>query len=58
MLAKEQFLTMCAKGPVILDGATGSNLRKVGMPKACCTEQWVLDHIEKLRKSRCRSRGL
>lgn len=50
MLAKEQFLTMCAKGPVILDGATGSNLRKAGMPKACCTEQWVLDHPEILQQ--------
>lgn len=27
---------------VLLDGATGSNLQKVGMPRGCCTEEWIL----------------
>ena len=27
-----------------MDGATGSNLQKAGMPRGCCTEQWILDH--------------
>ena len=42
MLTKEQFHALLAKGPLLLDGATGSNLQKAGMPKGCCTEQWVL----------------
>lgn len=29
--------------PLILDGATGSELLKRGMPAGVCTEQWVLD---------------
>ena len=48
MLTKEQFREKIASGVRILDGATGSNLRNAGMPKACCTEQWVLEHPEPL----------
>ena len=48
MLTKEQFLELLKKGPLILDGATGSNLRNAGMPKGCCTEQWVLENPEPL----------
>lgn len=39
---------MLANGPLILDGATGSNLQKVGMPRGCCTEQWILEHPKAL----------
>ena len=28
----------------LMDGATGSNLMKAGMPRGMCTEQWVLEH--------------
>jgi len=48
MLTKEQFLEKVNAGIHILDGATGSNLRNTGMPKGCCTEQWVLEHPEPL----------
>ncbi len=48
MLTKEQFLDKIAGGVCLLDGATGSNLRNAGMPKGCCTEQWVLEHPEPL----------
>ena len=48
MLTKAEFQALCAAGPVLLDGATGSNLMKAGMPRGCCTEQWVLDHPEAL----------
>lgn len=44
MLTKEQFHQKIADGIHILDGATGSNLRKMGMPNAACTEEWVLAH--------------
>lgn len=29
---------------IYLDGATGSNLVKAGMPSGVCPEQWILDH--------------
>lgn len=48
MLTKEKLNEMLANGPVILDGATGSNLQKVGMPRGCCTEQWILEHPKAL----------
>lgn len=50
MLTKEQFHEKIAGGIHFLDGATGSNLRKAGMPNGCCTEEWVLTHPEVLVK--------
>ena len=47
MLTKEQFHNMLGKA-CLLDGATGSNLMKAGMPRGCCTEQWILSHPEAL----------
>lgn len=48
MLTKEQFHEKISQGLQLLDGATGSNLQKVGMPRGCCTEQWILDHPDAL----------
>ena len=48
MLTKEQFHEKIASGVRFLDGATGSNLQKLGMPRGCCTEEWVLANPEKL----------
>jgi 5-methyltetrahydrofolate--homocysteine methyltransferase len=48
MLTKEQFQNLLSQGPLLLDGATGSNLMKAGMPRGCCTEAWVLDHPDAL----------
>ena len=45
MLTREEFYKMC---PVLLDGATGSNLQKAGMPRGGCTETWVLEHPDAL----------
>ena len=47
MLTKEQLHEIIAGG-ALLDGATGSNLQKAGMPKGCCTETWVLEHPQAL----------
>ena len=44
MLTSAEFQTLCSRGPILLDGATGSNLQKAGMPRGCCTETWVLEH--------------
>jgi 5-methyltetrahydrofolate--homocysteine methyltransferase len=46
MLTKEQLHEKIAGGLTFLDGATGSNLRKAGMPNGVCTETWVLEHPE------------
>lgn len=44
MLTKEQFHALLETGPLLLDGATGSNLQKAGMPRGCCTEAWILEN--------------
>lgn len=49
MLTKQEFQQKIAAGVRILDGATGSNLRAMGMPKGCNTELWVLEHPEVLQ---------
>lgn len=48
MLTKAEFHAKIESGVHLLDGATGSNLQKAGMPRGCCTEEWVLSHPEKL----------
>lgn len=45
-MTRNEFQRMIASGTVLLDGATGSNLRASGMPVGVNTEQWVLDHPE------------
>ena len=34
--------------PILMDGATGTQLMARGMPQGAVTEQWVLDHPEVL----------
>lgn len=34
--------------PILLDGATGTELQRRGMPPGACTETWVLEHPEVL----------
>ena len=48
MLTKEQFHKKIKAGVRFLDGATGSNLQKAGMPRGCCTEKWILEHPQAL----------
>ena len=44
-MTKKEFEKL-AEDIIILDGATGSNLIKAGMPRGICTEQWLsLIHI-------------
>ena len=38
------------KSPFILDGATGTELMKAGLPSGVCVEQWVSEHPEVLIK--------
>ena len=48
MLTTSQLHEKIVSGLRLLDGATGSNLRKAGMPREACTESWVLSHPEVL----------
>lgn len=48
MLTREEFQNKISQGIRFLDGATGSNLMKMGMPRGGCTELWVLEHPEAL----------
>ena len=48
MLSKTEFYSLLRSGPLLLDGATGSNLRLAGMPRGCCTEKWILENPEPL----------
>lgn len=45
-MTKREFAALAAEKILILDGATGSNLTKAGMPKGVCTESWALEHPE------------
>lgn len=41
---RTEFQSWTKKHIRLMDGATGSNLMKAGMPRGVCTEQWVLEH--------------
>ena len=45
-MTKAEFTNLVENGPVILDGATGTNLQKAGMPVGVCPEQWILENPE------------
>ncbi len=45
-MTKQEFFNRIKKSPLILDGATGSNLRLMGMPAGVCGEQWINGHPE------------
>lgn len=43
-MTKQEFSNITHKAFLILDGATGTNLQKAGMPVGVCPEQWILDN--------------
>lgn len=47
-MTKTEFFALCASGTVLLDGATGSNLMKRGMPVGVCAEAWIAEHPQVL----------
>lgn len=47
-MTREAFRELVKKDPVLLDGATGTNLQKAGMPVGVCPEQWILENSEVL----------
>lgn len=46
-MTREEFKDITKKY-LYLDGATGSNLVKAGMPSGVCPEQWILEHPDVL----------
>lgn len=45
-MTREEFRTCTENSLLLLDGATGSNLLRRGMPSGVCPERWILDHRE------------
>ena len=45
-MTRQQLCDLLNKGPIILDGATGSNLMAKGMPMGVCPEDWIFQHKE------------
>lgn len=48
-MTNKEFNQLIQKKIVLLDGATGSNLLKRGMPAGVCPEQWILEHPDVLK---------
>ncbi|MDO5408824.1 MAG: homocysteine S-methyltransferase family protein [Lachnospiraceae bacterium] len=51
---RAEFIELVEKGPLLLDGAMGSNLILAGMPRGVCSEQWALEHpqvVEDLQRA-------
>ncbi len=48
-MTRQEFNQLAESGVILLDGATGSNLRRAGMPVGVCAEQWVIDHPQVLQ---------
>ena len=49
-MTREEFSTLNKDHILYLDGATGSNLVKAGMPSGVCPEQWILEHRDVMLK--------
>lgn len=49
-MTREEFLKLADQKIIYLDGATGSNLVKAGMPSGVCPEKWILENPKVLQK--------
>ena len=49
-MTKQEFRQFVKQGPIILDGATGTNLQEAGMPIGVCPEEWILENPEVMKK--------
>ncbi|MCR5557386.1 MAG: homocysteine S-methyltransferase family protein [Butyrivibrio sp.] len=47
---REEFQKFCENRMIFLDGATGTNLMKAGMPAGVCPEAWILEHKDVMRE--------
>ena len=47
-MKKQDFLNLIKSKIVFLDGATGTELAKLGMPHGVCPEAWVIEHPDSI----------
>lgn len=47
-MTKQEFKELTVKETIMLDGATGSNLQKRGMPSGVCPEKWIAENEDVL----------
>ena len=47
-MTREEFAARISQAPLLMDGATGSNLMNAGMPRGVCAERWILEHPQPL----------
>lgn len=47
-MTRKEFRELTKQKIVLLDGATGSNMQKAGMPTGVCPEEWILKNPEVL----------
>ena len=45
-MEKKKLYSLIEKHPLFLDGATGTNLQKAGLPTGVCPELWIYEHQE------------
>ena len=46
---RKEFKKLCLSRPIILDGATGTELVKQGLPNGVCPELWVYENPESIK---------
>lgn len=49
-MTRDEFRNLTSEGVLILDGATGTNLQKMGLEKGVCPDLWILEHPEVLEE--------
>lgn len=48
-MTREEFRQLASKRKLILDGATGTNLQKRGMPEGVCPEKWITENPDVIK---------
>ncbi len=49
-MLRQEFRDLLESRIVFIDGATGTELQKRGMPAGVCPEKWILDHPDAIRE--------
>ena len=49
-MTRKEFEILCNNRIVLLDGATGTNLQKAGLPAGVCPELWMVEHEDAVRE--------
>ncbi len=51
---RSKLYELISKNPLFLDGATGTNLQKAGMPTGVCPELWISENPDVMKDLQCR----